>query len=239
MCYTLQVGRKHFEYRKSLVFTDLNSILGQLDNYKGEATDPSRDGSPIVFMFPGQGIQQIDLGKDLYLHILSFREDMDRGFQILPKLTGTDFKNIFYSTEQSGVDINSTCYTQPLIFLYEYSFARLATSMGLIPKQMIGHSLGEYVAACLSGVFNFEDALYLVAKRGELMDKLPGGMKISVNLSDAQVHEYLSNRISLASINGPSQTVLSGDKESMNKLTSYLETAGIDYFELPTSHAFH
>jgi acyl transferase domain-containing protein/acyl carrier protein len=241
MAYTLQVGRKHFEHRISAAFKDREELIQLLDSLllKGGYRRSKERGNSLVFMFPGQGSQYVDMAKDLYVNNPVFSEVMDRGFAIIKKLTGEDFKDVLYPAEKHKNIINETRYAQPLIFLLEYSIAQLIMSYGIVPGYVIGHSIGEYVAACISGVFSFEDGLKLVVKRGELMNKLPYGSMIGLSLNEEQVKTCLNEYISLAAVNGPEQTVLSGDSESIEQVIQEMRLSNIPCVKLHTSHAFH
>ncbi|MET4143132.1 type I polyketide synthase, partial [Pedobacter sp. UYP1] len=242
MSYTLQVGRKAFGFRQSIVYKDKEELIGLLEEAIAvpQPLKHIESHSGIVFMFPGQGSQYAGMGLGLYEHDPVFRLEMDHGFALLHKLTGKDFKQLLYkSAGQDATLINSTQYAQPLLFLIEYSLSRVLISLGIVPDSMIGHSIGEYTAACISGVFSLEDALRLVVKRGELMSLVGEGLMLSVAISKAQGEAYLSADISLAAVNGPEQIVLSGNRNSIEKLMVLLDEQHIVYVKLHTSHAFH
>ncbi|MES1249720.1 MAG: type I polyketide synthase, partial [Chitinophaga rupis] len=241
LAYTLQVGRKHFVYRRPIVYKNKEELIGLLDAAQsgGQAIKSREQRHAVVFMFPGQGSQYVSMGKGLYLTEPLFRQYIDSGFSILEKLTGEDYKAVLFSETTGRTVIDETRYTQPLIFLLEYSLARLMMSIGVIPDYMIGHSIGEYVAACISGIFSFEEGLRLVVKRGELMNSLPPGSMLSVPITAEEAGPYLGSGISLAAINGPGQVVLSGEITAVEELMSRLNESGIPYIKLHTSHAFH
>nr|WP_295875046.1 beta-ketoacyl synthase N-terminal-like domain-containing protein [uncultured Chitinophaga sp.] len=239
--YTLQTGRKQFPYRKTLVYQHREDLLPLLKSSAGtvQHSKCTERNDAVVFMFPGQGSQYCNMVKGLYTQQSLFRKEMDRGFEALLLLTGEDFKNILFSPQEAVDKINETRYAQPLIFLVEYSLARLLLLLGITPCVMIGHSIGEYTAACISGLFSFEDALKLVVKRGALMNSLPGGSMLSVALSHEAVMPYLDNHVSLAAVNAPEQVVLSGETAAMTALKVRLDAAQVAYVPLHTSHAFH
>jgi acyl transferase domain-containing protein/acyl carrier protein len=241
MCYTLQVGRKHFSYRKSLACEDKEELINMLspDNLQTPSTIAKEKNSSLVFMFSGAGSQYINMGKDLYEKEPFFREEMDKGFSLLKSLTGENYKEIIYPKQADNFSINLMLHTQPSIFLFGYSLVRLLMSWGIKPQYMIGHSIGEYIAACISGVFSFEDALLLVVKRGQLMNDMPPGNMLSVPINQAEAHKYVNNKISLAAINGPDQVVLSGDTASIDELIKTFEQTGISYIKLYASQAGH
>lgn len=238
LAYTLQTGRRHFNYRKSLVFSDTGELATLLDGAKGkEAGVKSRENNQgVVFLFPGQGSQYTKMGKDLYDNSLLFSGWMDRGFSILEQLTGESMKEVLFA--EKG-DVNETHYAQPLIFLVEYSLAQTLLAWGITPQHMVGHSIGEYVAACISGVLSLEDALKIVVKRSALMHQLPAGIMLSVPVSETEATKYLQEGISLAAVNGPEQVVFSGSPEAMEKLQQVLDEADISHITLHTQRAFH
>lgn len=239
--YTYQIGRKHFSQRLALVATSQEELRERLQAISaGNGIASKKLGSnEVIFMFPGQGAQYQQMGKGLYESEALFRAEMDRGFNWLKENTGTDFKAIVYPEGSPEKDINETRYAQPLIFIFEYALAQLVLSLGIQPQAMIGHSIGEYVAATLSGVFSYEDALRLLVKRGALMFALPKGDMLSVGLSEKEIEKYLGKGVDLATINGPNQCVLSGETSAIDQLIPQLEAAGVPSRKLHTSHAFH
>jgi phthiocerol/phenolphthiocerol synthesis type-I polyketide synthase E len=239
MSYTLQVGRKHFEYRRSVVYKNREELISLLDSEKLQKQKVKEKNKQVVFMFPGQGSQYMNMGKNLYETEKVFKEEMDKGFSILENLTDENFKTIIFPGNKHSDQINETRYTQPIVFLLEYSLARLMMSFGILPEYMIGHSIGEYVAACISGVFSYEEALKLVVKRGELMNNLPPGAMLSVAIKEEEANVYLKEGISLAAVNGPEQVVYSGDVKLINELMERLHELKIAHVKLHTSHAFH
>jgi amino acid adenylation domain-containing protein/non-ribosomal peptide synthase protein (TIGR01720 family) len=241
MSYTTQVGRKSFLYRKSIVYRDKQELSTLLDPDKlKKQLIKSRDkNNAIVFMFSGAGSQYVNMGKDLYENEPFFKAEMDKGFAILEKLSGENYKDIFYPASPDDLRINNMLHTQPAIFLFGYSLARLLMHWKITPQFMIGHSIGEYVAACLSGVFSYEDALKLVVRRGQLLDQTPLGTMLSVPLKEAEAIRYINEHVSLAAINGPDQVVFSGDIHSIDELKKTLEASGISCIKLHATHAGH
>ncbi|WP_160716856.1 type I polyketide synthase, partial [Chitinophaga solisilvae] len=237
LSYTLQVGRKAFPFRSTLSFTGYEDLLRQLRQPPVVQRGAARNSIP-VFLFPGQGSQYMNMALGLYEEEPLFRAQMEEGFALLQQLTGQDMKQVLFHAAD-GTLVNHTRYTQPLLFLVEYSLSRLLLSLGISPQYMLGHSIGEYVAACLSGVFSFEDALLVVSKRGELMERVSAGVMLSVPVSAAAAATMLTAGISLAAVNGPEQVVFSGDPEAMSGLKARLDAADIAYVQLHTSHAFH
>ncbi len=240
IAHTLQTGRKHFSWRKTVVFRDNSELAGQLVSLAGaREAQQGEAGLPVIFMFPGQGTQYANMARGLYAEYPVFRRHMDAGFALIRQFTGEDYQGILFTDEPELSPIQETKYTQPLIFLLEYSLAQLLLAADVRPRYMIGHSIGEYVCACLDGVFGFEDALRLVVCRGRLMNELPHGAMLSAAISEQEAAAILSPGLSIAAINGPQQTVFSGEKAVIERLAEQLQFAGIAHTRLRTSHAFH
>ncbi|WP_410477616.1 acyltransferase domain-containing protein [Nostoc sphaeroides] len=246
VAYTLQRGRKAFNYRRSIVchdITDAIAALQSLDPNQVNTRHTEIRNPPVVFMFPGQGSQYVDMGLNLYNREPVFQEVVDRCAEILKPLLGRDLREIMYPApserETAAISLRQTCFTQPALFLIEYALAQLWQSWGVKPQGMIGHSIGEFVAACIAGVFTLEDALMLVASRGRLMWELPAGAMLSVRLPAKELEPRLSAEIAIAAINGPSLCVVSGPTEAIAALQKQLETEEVVCRYLHTSHAFH
>ena len=194
-------------------------------------------------MFPGQGAQHVGMGRELYRHEGLFREQVDYCCEYLKQHLGFDLRDVLYpseeNTDQAAVRLKQTSVTQPALFVVEFALARVWMSWGVKPRAMIGHSIGEYVAACLAGVLTLEDALALVALRGKLMQSLPEGAMLSVALSEDELRGLLSPQLSLAVINGPSLSVASGPAEAIAELQDRLAGMNVACRRLVTSHAFH
>ncbi|HEY0733430.1 MAG TPA: type I polyketide synthase, partial [Herpetosiphonaceae bacterium] len=244
--YTLKVGRRAFNQRRMLVVSDLDDAINVL-----EGNDPKRIFSrehtgkerPVVFMFSGQGAQYVNMAADLYHSELSFRAEVDRCAKLLMPHLGQDLRGILYPSperqELATQQLTQTAITQPALFVIEYALAKLLMVWGIKPQALIGHSIGEYVAATLAGVLSLEDALALVAARGRLMQQLPTGAMLSVPLSEQETLAQLDERLSLAAVNAPSRCVVSGPHEAIDELESRLQAQGVDCRRLHTSHAFH
>ncbi|HLM55240.1 MAG TPA: amino acid adenylation domain-containing protein [Pyrinomonadaceae bacterium] len=246
VAYTLQVGRKTFGHRRVLV------CRGREDARDGlEALHPERvltsagEGLDrnVVFMFPGQGAQHVGMGLGLYRQERVFREQVDGCCETLRAHLGFDLRDVLYprageEAEAAG-RLRQTQVTQPALFVVEYALARLWMSWGVRPAAMIGHSVGEYVAACLAGVFSLEDALQLVALRGRLIQSLPEGAMLSVPLAEDELRDLLGEELSVAAVNGPSLCTASGPREAIDELRRGLASRGVDSKRLHTSHAFH
>ncbi|HLO52465.1 MAG TPA: type I polyketide synthase, partial [Kamptonema sp.] len=246
VAYTLQVGRRGFNYRRTLVAENVEDAVKTLrsNNPQRVFTNFTESSDrPVVFMFTGQGAQYVNMAQELYQSELIFREECDRCFKFLKPHLGLDLRQLIYpskkDTEKATQKLQQTAITQPALFVIEYAIAKLLISWGVQPQSIIGHSIGEYVAACLAGVFSLEDALLLVATRGKMMQQLPNGGMISVSLSAEKVQLFLNENLSLAASNSPSLSVVSGTTEAISKLKYKLAENEIEYRQLHTSHAFH
>ncbi len=240
--YTLQVGRQAFPHRRMLISTDVTEAAAALrspESAKVHTFWLRDENRPLVFMFPGQGAQYADMGSGLYRWEPVFRLEMDRGFGLLESMMGFDLKKILYPCTTGAERINQTEIAQPLLFIFEYALAKLLEKWGINPQAMIGHSVGEYVAACLSGVFTLEDGLRLVVSRGKLMQQVPLGAMLSVPLAEEALKPLLDNELALAAVNGPSHCVVSGPSETVAAFEKRLRAMGCEPRPLHTSHAFH
>lgn len=244
--YTLQVGRRAFDHRRILVSTDTDDAIAALEHVDSERVLTGRferRAHPVTFMFSGQGTQYVNMGRGLYSHEPGFREQVDKCCEVLEPHLGFDLRRILFpSVEEQGEAAQrllQTAVSQPALFVIEYALAQLLIEWGVRPKAMIGHSLGEYVAACLAGVFSLEDALALVAARGRLMQEMPYGAMLAVALPEPDVRHYLNGKLSLAAVNGPSLCVVSGPTEAVGELETELTKKGLPGRRLHTSHAFH
>lgn len=215
--YTLQVGRKHFQHRRMAICPDYEHAVAALSStqpgklFTGKTKAQART---VIFMFPGQGSQYVNMGLGLYRSEKVFRQEMNQCFEILRPLMGYDIKEILYPsplTPHPSPDINQPEIAQPLVFIFGYALAKLLISWGITPEIMIGYSLGEYMAACLAGVFSLEAALTLVVTRANLIAQTPPGAMLSVPLPVDQLKSLPDNNdnLSIAIDNGPS-TIVSG-----------------------------
>jgi amino acid adenylation domain-containing protein len=241
VAFTLIEGRRAFPKRTVVAARTREDAIAKLRGTTAIST--AADSAPIIFMFPGQGAQYPGMGRDLYEREPLFRDLMQKGAALLQRLSGLDLLKILYDdalpSEDAPHPIRSTLLAQPALFLIEYATARLWMSWGVQPTAMIGHSVGEFVAACLSGVMQFEDALTLIAARGRLMQDMPGGAMLSVRLSETDLRPYLGDTLDLAAINSPNLCVVSGTFEDVDALEKTLDAAGVVHRRLHTSHAFH
>src|ERR1044072_7213815 len=183
------------------------------------------------------------MGLDLHQREAVFREQIDHCCELLQPHLDLDLRDIIYPNEESmevaASQLKQTYLTQPALFVIEYALARLWMSWGIKPCAMIGHSIGEYAAACLAGVLWLEDALSLVAHRGKLMQALPEGAMLSVALGEDELREIIGPQLSLAAVNGPTLSVVSGSHEAIAELEARLAENNTECRRLVTSHAFH
>ncbi|WP_420574974.1 amino acid adenylation domain-containing protein [Kordia sp.] len=240
IAFTLQTGRKSFSQRASFVVNSINDLKEKLQNAQQVTYGAVKEGKKkVIFMFPGQGTQYLNMGRDLYKAGGIFAEVMDMCFEIVQKQHHKNLKELVFTKSKDASVINQTKNTQPLLFIIEYALAKQLQHFGIQPDAMIGHSIGEYVAACISGVLSLEDALKLVVLRGEMIQNLPKGTMISINLSAEEVEPFLNTAIDIAAINTQDGCVLSGDFEDIEQFKTQLDDFEVNYKDLHTSHAFH
>ena len=246
--FTLQVGRKAFSHRRACVVADGPSSVAAAALRDREPTAILNGFSetrerPIVFLFSGQGAQYVDMARGLYDSEPVFRACVDGCCELLEPYLGFDLRPVMFpaANDWQGATelLTQTGTTQPALFTIEYSLAQLWQSWGIAPSAMLGHSIGEYVAACLSGVLSLSDALILVARRGALMQGMPAGAMLAVPLSEAELSPVLDNTLSIAALNGPKMSVVSGPAEAIDDVFRKLAARGVQSRRLQTSHAFH
>jgi non-ribosomal peptide synthase protein (TIGR01720 family) len=247
VAFTLQLGRRALNHRRILVCTSTDDAVNALEQRhpKRVLTRADEAGErPVVFMFPGQGAQYVTMGLELYREEQTFREQVDLCSELLKPHLGIDLRDLLYPSEQkideATQKLTQTSITQPALFVVEYALGKLWQEWGVRPQAMIGHSVGEYVAACFAGVFSLEDALMLIARRGRLMQSLPAGAMLAVQLPESEVLSLLRDtQLSLASVNSSSQCVVSGLPCAVEELSSHLNAREVSHRLLHTSHAFH
>jgi amino acid adenylation domain-containing protein len=245
--YTLQVGRKVFKHRRMLVCSDTAEAANLLSSSApGRVQRDDAEEKHAVFMFPGQGSQYVNMALGLYRSDSLFRDQVEHCFEILKPLTAYDIKEILYPGDPAGKvdsegvpDIDQTEIAQPVLFVIEYALAQLLIKRGIRPSAMIGHSIGEYVAACLAGVFSLEDALLLVAFRGRQMQQQPPGAMLGTALPEEELIPLLTDGISLAAVNRPDSCVVSGPADAIDAFAEEMKKIGHKTRPLHTSHAFH
>ena len=252
VAYTLQVGRRAFNYRRVIICHDRGDAIQSLDSQSPQCIfshhrEPSH--CPVIFMFSGQGSQYANMGRELYEVEPIFKRYVDKCAQILLPLLGLDIRSLIYpnpeEVETVTNQLQQTALTQSALFVTEYALAELLMSWGVCPEAMIGHSIGEYLAAVIAGVFSLEDALKIVAIRGQLMQSLSPGSMLAIRLSEKDVRSLLNaNKIygtslQIAVINSPSSCVVSGTNNAVAALEQQLSSQEIECRQLHTSHAFH
>jgi acyl transferase domain-containing protein/acyl-CoA synthetase (AMP-forming)/AMP-acid ligase II/acyl carrier protein/NAD(P)-dependent dehydrogenase (short-subunit alcohol dehydrogenase family) len=250
--FSANTGREAMSHRLAVVCESNEDLLRSLRHHADpEAmtnifTGTVKPGkSPgIVFLFPGQGAQYTGMGKELYDTVPSFRNDINKCNEILKQYLPIELLQVLFSdSEESVAALDRTRYTQPALFAIEYALGKLWMSWGIVPSVMMGHSAGEYVAACLAGVFSLEDGLKLVAERGRLMEEKTGDGEMFTIFADETTTRNLlkgyEDRVSIASMNSPVKTVISGDKEAVNKVISQLDQEQIEYKKINVSIASH
>ena len=242
--HTLQVGRRRLAHRRMVVCTDAADAaetLSALDPRRVLTRAEESGERPVIFLFPGQGAQYPGMAEALYRSEPAFRAPLDRCAELL-EAEGIDLLAALYPQDRgaaAGERLRQTALAQVAIFAVEHALARLWMSWGVTPEAMLGHSVGEYVAACLAGVFSLEDAVRLVAARGRLMQELPPGAMLSVPLPEDALLPLLPAGVALAAVNGPSLCVASGPQDAVAALAATLASRGVDARRLHTSHAFH
>ncbi|MBP0020481.1 MAG: SDR family NAD(P)-dependent oxidoreductase [Cyanobacteria bacterium SBLK] len=241
---TLHLGRWQLPHRRAFVAQTVAEAVEILEAGGAETREAPVNGSPVIFMFPGQGSQYVNMGRKLYEREAKFREVCDRCFARLKLQHDLDLPSILFPTAEADIPVfkeklTQTAIAQPALFVIEYALAQLWISWGIIPQAAIGHSIGEYVAACVAGVFSLDDALDLVTARGRLMQQQPPGSMTAARLSAEEVRPFLHDSLCIAASNSPSLTVVSGTAADIERLQSKLASQDIDCIPLHVSHAFH
>jgi amino acid adenylation domain-containing protein len=237
---TLATGRRAFTHRRSIVASDINEAIRKLREEARETIAPAT-APKVAFLFPGQGSQYTGMTRGIYDSEPAFRTTLDECATLLLPLIHHDIRSTLYPSDQEQQDaerdIHRTALTQPCIFAVEYSLAKLWISRGVTPSLLIGHSIGEYVAAVLAGSLTLEHALQLLATRARLMQDLPGGGMLAIRMGASKL--TLPSGIELAAINSPHLCTVSGSHEAVAAYQKELESADIQCRILKTSHAFH
>ncbi|MCP4192164.1 MAG: SDR family NAD(P)-dependent oxidoreductase [Planctomycetaceae bacterium] len=242
---TLQNGRVAMPFRSCLVSSSKTGaeLVGQVRELKASRR-PTRSNRPVVFLFPGQGSQMPNMGKELYENQPFYRGIVDRCAEILVGEIGFDIRKKMFlqegqTFEEAKKELSQTFIAQPALFVVEYALSKLLERWGLRPTAMLGHSLGELVAACLAGVYSLETGLKLVALRGQLMQKCQPGSMLAVFLSLEELEPIMPGNLDLAAINSPTSTVVAGPDSAISEFAEQLEASGIGNRLLATSHAYH
>ncbi|WP_375687046.1 amino acid adenylation domain-containing protein [Pseudooceanicola sp. LIPI14-2-Ac024] len=242
VAHTLQAGRAVHDHRLAIAASDRADAIAQLRAARAPGA-PVADRPEVVFLFPGQGAQYPGMGAGLYDSEPDYARWIDAGAEVLAPLIGRDIRPLILgcdlSPEDAAAALRETWITQPALFLTEYATARLWQARGLEPAACIGHSVGEFAAAALSGVMSFEGALRLIATRGRLMMDQPAGAMLSVRATVDDLRPHLDDTVDLAARNAPSLQVVAGPEDAIAALAGRLDAAGIAHQALHASHAFH
>ncbi len=246
VAHTLQMGRREFAHRMAFVCRSREEAIAALEKpearllHRGTQQQSVR---PVFFMFTGQGAQYVSMGRALYETEATFREQVDRCAELLQTHLGLDIRDVLYPSSENAVEaaeqLKQTHITQPALFVIEYALAKLWMEWGVRPAAMIGHSIGEYAAACSAGIFSLEDALMLVATRGRLMHQSPPGAMLAVSLPEEELKPLLGAQLSLAAVNSPTLSVVSGTIEAIEQIEQQLSGKELVCRRLHTSHALH
>ena len=255
ICFTANTRRSHFNHRLAIITSDQQELGEKLAKISAPEKPtgvfsgklPHNHQSPkIAFLFTGQGSQYLNMGRQLYETQPVFRQTLDQCEQILQSYLDKSLLEVIYpenTQELNNSIIDQTAYTQPALFAIEYALFQLWRSWGIKPDVVLGHSVGEYVAATASGVFSLEEGLKLIAHRGRLMQQLPsGGEMVAVMASEHRVNQLIdlyTEQVAIAAINGPESVVISGATPGIRTLRDSLEAEGIKIKQLQVSHAFH
>lgn len=245
IAYSLNVTREDFNHRSFLIANTSNDTAEELITKKTKSTKSSvlkNVPNEIGFLFPGQGAQYLQMGKTLYDNEKVYREAIDICAELLLEDLKLDIRHIIYpeiNSSEAEEHLKNTRFTQPALFVTEYALSQLWMSWGIKPTFLCGHSIGEFTAAHLAGIFTLKDVLHIVALRGSLISELPGGSMLAVRVPVEKVYELLPNTLSVAAINSKQFCVVSGTKEDIAAFNQELDSQDIPNKILITSHAFH
>ena len=243
--FTLHLGRRFFKHRRALVSSsdERERLVGALESADKLPTFAAVNDRPTVFLFPGQGSQYPGMCAGLYKNEPVVRRAIDRCARLLKPLLNTDLKKLIFPSgrdrNNAAEALKNTQWAQPALFTIGYALAELWISWGVKPAAMIGHSVGEYVAATLAGVMSLEDALAVIARRGQLISEMPRGSMLAVMSPAEDLERFVNGTISIAAVNAPGFAVLSGPDAAVEKLEKVLAKENVPARRLHTSHAFH
>ncbi len=239
IAFTLGAGRTHMLLRSFLVVSDLSEINNIAAFKDGEKDDFI---SKIAFMFPGQGAQYVSMGRDLYYSSELFRQILDGCFKVVRSIMNVDLKSIIFEEsdiEAAQIKLASTHLAQPALLIIEYALTKVLEELNIRPDYLIGHSIGEYTAACIAGVFDLDTALKIVIRRGQLMQQMPKGKMLAIRANYEDLLKLKSSIFEIAADNSAGFCTISFSEENNEKVRDLLDKKEITYLELNTSHAFH
>jgi amino acid adenylation domain-containing protein len=246
VAYTLQVGRRAMEERRVMICRDVESAIAGLEKRENtwvreRRQEPGERG--VVFLFPGQTTQYVGMGRGVYENEPAYREEIDRCSKLTEKLLGFEIREVLYpgreKEEWAKEELEQTRTGQVALYVVEYGLAKMLMDWGIEPELMVGHSLGEYVAATLAGVLRVEEGLKLLATRGKLMQRVREGRMVAVALSEEEAESLLIGGLSVAAVNGPRQVVISGEAGEVEELEKSLKARGVVYKRLKSRWGFH
>ncbi|HMD83203.1 MAG TPA: beta-ketoacyl synthase N-terminal-like domain-containing protein, partial [Terriglobia bacterium] len=251
ICFTANAGRARFSHRLAMVADSADQAREKLAGW-GRGAEPrdcfagrteSASEPKLAFLFTGQGAQYVGMGRDLFATQPTFRKALERCAELLGGHLERPLLSVLYPEEGAASPLDETAYTQPALFALEFALAELWRSWGVYPRVLAGHSVGEYVAACVAGVFSLEDGLRLVAERGRLMQQVGRrGTMVAVYAPEREVRERVepyASYVSVAAVNGRENIVISGEEEKVGEVVKGLEASGFRTRRLRVSHAFH
>lgn len=245
IAYTLQTGRKEFPYRRTLVCRNKEEAVAALETLDSQvvfAADTAGVTRKVVFMFPGGGAQYVNMALGLYNSEPVFRQEVDRCIGLLGTSIKTLVRESLYPAEgtaEASVALRQPSIGLPALFAIEHAMAKLWMSWGVVPWALIGHSVGEYVAACVSGVFRLEDAVELVALRGRLFEQLDKGAMLSVSATERKVSEMLLPGLDMAAVNARGQCAVAGPLHLIDQFAAILRKDGVDFRRILIDTASH
>ena len=249
--FTANTGRTHFDHRLAVLAASPAQLHARLAAFAAGQEVPhltsahvaQKARKKVAFLFTGQGSQYLGMARQLFNTQPTFRAALMRCDQILRDYLEQPLLSVLYPATKGASPLDETAYTQPVLFAIEYALVEMWRSWGVEPDSVLGHSVGEYVAACVAGVFSLEDALKLVATRGKLMQTLPANGTMTVVFAEPErlsgTLAPFSAQVSIAALNGPKNTVISGESSALQTITLRLKAEGLATHPMTVSHAFH